>query len=232
MKTAVIIPAGGSGTRIGGTLPKQYRKVAGVEILAYTLGIFNKCSQVNEIVVAVSEEYKNIPAKLAQKYGFSKPIKVVSGGKERQHSVHNALRSLSMKNGDLIIVHDSVRPLLPPEILKKALKTAKEKGTAVVATGVRDTIIKATNSFLEYPERKHLLSIQTPQIFRYEIINEAFRFLGDSGFIATDESMLVYNSGYEINFVEGSPLNFKITTSEDITLMKEIILGRRGRNDR
>jgi len=225
MKVVAIIPAGGSGKRCGGKLPKQYRKVAGKEILAYTLQIFEESKYINQIIVAVAGEYRNVPPRLQRKYKFSTPIITVSGGKERQDSVYNSLSHFSLGDDDLVVVHDSVRPLLQQMTLKLAIETAKEKGTAVVALGMRDTIVRKTKCEYDYPDRSNTFSIQTPQIFKYGILVEAFKKANNDGFRGTDESMLVQRAGYSINLVEGSLINFKITTEDDIKLMKHIISG-------
>lgn len=226
MKAVAIIPAGGSGIRCGGKLPKQYKKVAGKEILAYTLQIFEDSKYIDEIIVAVADEYKDVPARLGRKYGFIKPIKSVSGGKERQDSVYNSLSQLLLEEDDLVVVHDSVRPLLPKGILNRAIEVAKEKGTAVVALGMRDTLVREKRGKYDYPDRSNIYSVQTPQIFKFGILLNSFEKALKRGFRGTDESMLVQKAGYEINIVEGALINFKITTEEDIQLMKRIVSSR------
>lgn len=226
MKAVAIIPAGGSGVRCGGKVPKQYKKVGGKEILAYTLQIFEESKYISEIIVAVADEYKDIPEILGRKYRFGTPIRSVLGGKERQDSVFNSLSGLSLKEDDLIIVHDSVRPLLPKGILRRAIEVAKEKGTAVVALGMRDTIVRKKGSKYDYPDRSNIYSVQTPQIFKFGILVKAFEKALKNGFRGTDESMLVQKAGFEINIVEGAQINFKITTEDDIKLMKRIISGK------
>lgn len=223
MKTIAIIPAGGSGKRTGLDIPKQYIKVQEKEIIAYTLKIFQINNLVDEIIIAANREYFNLLNNIADKYSITKLTGIVEGGKERQDSVFNALSSINYKN-PLIIVHDAARPLLEQQTLSNAIFFAKEKGNAVVAIKARDTLLQTNEKHnFGYLNREHIHYIQTPQIFYYNDLIKAFNAAHDINFMGTDESMLIKRIGHNINLVEGSYRNFKITTQDDIKLMQKLI---------
>lgn len=222
MKIFAIIPSGGSGMRMNNPLPKQYLRINGKEIIAYTLEIFQKCDLIDEIIIAAQKNYFDLLQTIKKNYSISKISKIVEGGEERQHSVFNALKSINAKENDLIVVHDAVRPLLPQDLLKNTIATANRFGSAVAALKAKDTLIKGNDSILSYVDRNEYYYAQTPQIFRYKILFEAMKNAESNQFIGTDESMLVHRLGYEIKIVEGSSLNFKITSQDDIKLLQLI----------
>jgi len=222
MKVFAIIPSGGSGSRMNNPLPKQYIRINGKEIIAYTLEVFQKCDSIDEIIISVNKNYSDLLQTIKNNYSFSKISKIVEGGEERQHSVFNALRSINAKNDDLIVVHDAVRPLLSIGILINAIETAKRSGSAVVAVKAKDTLINGTDSVLSYIDRQDVYYAQTPQVFRYKILLEAMNQAEKENFIGTDESMLVHRAKYKVNIVSGTSFNFKITNEEDLLIFEKI----------
>jgi 2-C-methyl-D-erythritol 4-phosphate cytidylyltransferase len=227
MKTFAIIPSGGSGKRFGSSMPKQYLKVNGKEILAYTIEVFNSSPLVDEIIIPADENYFSLIESLIDKYKFVKPVKIIRGGKERQDSVFNALSSLSCSTDDLIAVHDAVRPLLPLSVLESAIISAKTFDNVVTGIKARDTLIEFDNvenlSVQKYVERSKVFYAQTPQIFPFRVLFESMKKAQIEGFLGTDESMLVKRAGFSVKIVEGSPLNFKITTEEDFLILDTLI---------
>ena len=203
-------------------LPKQYMQFHGKELMAYTLEVFQRSNQVDSIVVAAQNEFFPLLNEIKQKYSLTKIKSIIEGGTERQHSVFNALKSIQCGEDDIVVVHDAVRPLLSQEILSKSIETAIQFGSAVVAIKARDTLINGTDSVLSYVDRREIFYAQTPQVFRYEILLDAMKKAEKENFIGTDESMLVHRAGYKVKIVEGSSLNFKITTEDDINLFKSI----------
>ncbi|MFA5803197.1 MAG: 2-C-methyl-D-erythritol 4-phosphate cytidylyltransferase [Melioribacteraceae bacterium] len=226
MKTFAIIPSGGTGNRIGTDLPKQYLQFNGKELIAYTIDIFQKCDLIDDIIISACKDYFDLLHTIKNNYSFSKISKIVEGGEERQHSVFNALKSINAKDDDLIIVHDAVRPLLPRDILMKAIETAKISGSAVVAIKAKDTLVKGLDSVISYIDRQDIFYLQTPQIFHFRILMDAFIKAEKEEFIGTDESMLVQRAGNKVNIVSGSSFNFKITTEEDLLILDNIIQNR------
>lgn len=222
-KVYAIIPAGGSGKRIGGNKPKQFMTFNGRELIAYTINIFNKCKKVDEIIVAVQPEYIELIEKIKYNFGFDKLTKIVEGGKERQDSVFNALISLKADKKDFVLVHDAARPLLPQKVLDNAIDTAIKKGNAVVAIKAKDTLVNGREIIFNYINRGEISYIQTPQVFKYTMLLKAMQKARDESFLGTDESMLVTRMGEIVNLVEGSSLNFKVTTESDIELFHQIV---------
>lgn len=223
MKIIAIIPAGGKGKRSGFSAPKQYLKFRGKELIVYTLEVFQKNDLVDEIVVSAEPAYLTLFNKLIKDYNLFKVKSIVEGGEERQDSVYNALKSIKAKDDDLIAVHDAARPLLPQDVLSNAINTAKEKGNALVCIKARDTLLKGEQSVKEYVDRKEIHYVQTPQIFQYKILKKAMKKAYEKNFIGTDESMLVKELGIDINIVEGSLFNFKVTTMTDVEMFEKLV---------
>ncbi len=223
MKTIAIIPSGGTGSRTGLNIPKQYLKINNKEIIAYTLQVFQNSPLVDEIIVAAKPEFFDVLSNIKNKHKINKLVKIVEGGKERQNSVFNALAAIPPSDNCFIAVHDAARPLLPLSILNSAVNTAHQLKNAVVAIKAKDTLIKQISNSVDYLDRDNIYYVQTPQIFSYNILFEAFKSAELDNFIGTDESMLVSKLGYNINFVEGSLINFKITNQSDIDLFKQLV---------
>jgi len=222
MKTFVIIPAGGKGKRGDTTTPKQYIRFHGKELIVYTLEVFQKNNLVDEIIIAAEPPYFSLLNKITRDYNLSKITQVVEGGEERQDSVNNALKAIKADDGDLVAVHDAARPMLSDSILTNAINTAKEKGNALVCLKARDTLLKGHQIVKEYVDRSEMYYVQTPQIFRYKDLKKAMKKAYEKNFIGTDESMLIKELGIDINIVEGSMLNFKVTTATDIEMFEKL----------
>ena len=222
MKTFVIIPAGGKGKRGGTETPKQYLRFHGKELIVYTLEVFQKNNLVDEIIISAEQPYHTLLNKIAKDYNLTKISQLVEGGEERQDSVYNALKAIKADDGDLVAVHDAARPMLSDSILTRAINTAKEKGNALVCLKARDTLLKGDHIVKEYVDRSEMYYVQTPQIFRYKDLKKAMKKAYEKNFIGTDESMLIKELGIDINIVEGSMLNFKVTTMTDIEIFEKL----------
>jgi 2-C-methyl-D-erythritol 4-phosphate cytidylyltransferase len=224
VKVYAVIPAGGKGKRGGTETPKQYLKFRGKELIAYTLEVFQKNNLVDEIIISAEQDYFSLLEEIKKKFNLTKVSKIVEGGEERQDSVYNALKSINANDNDLIAVHDAARPLLPDNILTKAINTAKEKGNALVCLKARDTLLKGDQIVKEYVDRSEIYYVQTPQIFKYKDLMKAMKKAYEKNFIGTDESMLVKELGIDINIVEGSMINFKVTTATDIEMFEKLTI--------
>lgn len=220
MKVHAIIPSGGKGSRTSSNIPKQYMKFWGKELIAFTLNVFQKSNLIDTITIPAEELYFNLLQEIKKKYNFSKLVSIVKGGKTRQQSVFEGLKHLTAGEEDLVVVHDAARPLLTIDILNNAINQAKIFDNAVVAINAVDTLVNCKSTNLEYLKREDILYVQTPQIFRYSTLYRAFAKSERLNFQATDESMLVNLLDEKIKFVEGSKMNFKITTDEDIKLFE------------
>jgi 2-C-methyl-D-erythritol 4-phosphate cytidylyltransferase len=221
MKIYAIIPSGGKGKRSGIKIPKQYLKIGEKELIIYTLEVFQKNKFIDEIIIPAEPKYYKKLNSLIKKYKLFKVTSIVEGGRERQDSVYNALCSLPFPlSNDLIAVHDAARPLLPQKVLTSALITAKKKGNAVVCIKAKDTLIKGKTKVEEYLNRDEVYYVQTPQVFRYKDLKKAIDAAYKENYYGTDESMLVKRIGIKVNIVDGSVFNFKVTTKEDVELLK------------
>lgn len=223
MKKIVIIPSGGKGLRLGHEVPKQYIKIFGKELIAYTIDIFEKCSEIDSIVISAQKEFFDLLKNIIIENKFKKVIKIIEGGKERQDSVYNALSSLSANNEDLILVHDAARPLLPQKTLLNALQIAKEFDNVVVALKAKDTLLKGDNFVSDYLDRSDIYYAQTPQIFRFSVLKKSMEEAKSKNFVGTDESMLVHKSSHNVMIAEGSLFNFKVTTKEDLDMFTSLV---------
>jgi 2-C-methyl-D-erythritol 4-phosphate cytidylyltransferase len=223
MKIFAIIPAAGKGSRSGYSIPKQYVKIRGKELIAYTIETFQKNKNIDEIIIAAHPEYFPLLNGIKKKYRLSKVKMIVEGGNERQDSVYNALRQIEPGKDDLIVVHDSARPMLPAEVLNNAIQLAKVKGNAVVCIKSGDTLITGNDAVEKYIDRKNVYYVQTPQIFKYTDLRRAMERAYERNFYGTDESMLVKMLGKKIYISQGSSLNFKITIKSDLHLISMII---------
>ncbi len=225
MKKIAIIPSGGSGKRTGLDLPKQYLKVNGKEVIVYTLEVFQNCPKIDEIIIAAKPDFFELLNSIKLKYNLTKVTKIVEGGKERQDSVYNALLSIPPNSfNSLVAVHDAARPLLPQDVLLKALSDAEEFGNSVVAIKAKDTLIKHSLNNFDYVDRSEIYYVQTPQIFSYQDLINAFNKAAAENFYGTDESMLVNRLGIKINITLGSSLNFKVTDAEDLKMLSMLTL--------
>jgi len=233
MRTAVILPAAGLGTRMGrstaektGTSRKQFMLLEGSPILLHTVRKFAGCDLVSEIVIAVRKEDRAWVEDLLHSEVFGKPVRVVEGGDSRQQSVENALLSLDTST-ELVAVHDAVRPFIALESIRKVIETAAQTGAAIVGIVPVDTVKQVSSGPVSHAKiqatlpRDHLILAQTPQVFRYELLVEAFRSAREDGFTGTDESSLVERlERVDIRVVPGSDRNIKITKPSDMDLAR------------
>lgn len=223
MKTFAIIPAGGKGLRSGSSVPKQYLKFYEKELIVYTIEIFQKSSLVDKIIIAAEPSYHKRLFQIIKKYKLTKVIAIIESGITRQDSVFNCINTLNAEKNDMIVVHDAARPLLTKTILNNAIKFAKEKGNAVVSVEAKDTLVKGVNTIDCYIKRKNVRYIQTPQIFKFKDFVKAIKYAKENNFSGTDESSLMKLIGKRIFLVNGSSINIKITTKEDLKIFKTYI---------
>ena len=208
---SVIITAGGIGKRMRSSLPKQFMLVNEKPILMYTIDRFYRFDPKIQIILTLPEDWLNYWESLLREYDFKIPHRVVVGGKERYNSIKNALEKCS---GSLIAVHDGVRPLVDEETIKGCFEEAEEKGAAIPVVSIADSMRKKNEHSTEVVDRSDYLIVQTPQCFKSEILNEAYKLPFHKGI--TDDASLVEEAGYEIETVIGNDMNIKITTQSDL----------------
>lgn len=218
-----VIPAAGSGKRMGGNISKQYLEIACKPVIIHTLQVFQNAPFVNEIILVSPSEDIPYSHNLIDKYGITKVSAVIEGGTERQFSIKNGLEAIASA-ADIVIVHDGVRPFIKMEILEASVNTALQYGAALVAVPVKDTVKKVEKgSVTETVSRENLWLAQTPQTFTYELIMDAYKKAFLEGIIGTDDASLVEALGREVRIVMGSYDNIKITTPEDLLFAEAIL---------
>jgi len=207
-----------------GGVDKVFAPLGGKPVLARVIAAFDRCEQVNQIVVVVSRKNLEKCRELIADEGWSKPIEVCAGGRRRQDSV---AAGLSRLNCDWVVIHDGARPLVTADLIERGLKAAKETGAAVAAVPVTDTIKLAESDRIVHqtPPRQNLWAVQTPQVFRYGLISEAYRKTKEE---VTDDASLVERLGYKVKLYMGAYDNIKITTPDDLALA-ELLLKKHGK---
>jgi 2-C-methyl-D-erythritol 4-phosphate cytidylyltransferase len=228
MKVAAIIAAAGLGTRMKQDTPKTYLHLGGKPILIHTLEVFERVPEVNEVLVVVHpEDLEFCQEEVIDAYPLKKVLRLVPGGKERQDSVYHALKVLKKEaaNLDVILVHDGVRPLVDPALVRKVVAAARRHGGAILGIPCQDTL-KRVNSkgvVVDTVDRAELWQVQTPQAFQAALLWRAYQEAMERGFYATDEAALVEALGETVVLVPGTCLNLKITTPDDLKMAEAIL---------
>jgi 2-C-methyl-D-erythritol 4-phosphate cytidylyltransferase len=233
MQVYAILPAAGLGTRMAGPQPKQFLALSGVPILIHSLRAFAAVERVAAIYVAVRQpEMERVQAQVAE-YGFADRVRVVEGGASRQESVAHALAALPAQPDDIVLVHDAVRPLIDPATIDRTIDAVLDHGAAIVGLPAIDTIKQVERTahgalVTSTIPREFVVLAQTPQGFRYGLLQRAFAEATADGFIGTDEASIVERAGLPVAVVHGSAVNLKITQPGDLELA-EFYLRQRGR---
>lgn len=229
---AAIVLAAGQGKRMGTKVQKQFLELDGKPVLYYALEVFETSSVVDEVVLVVGEglvEY--CQNEIVDKYHFCKVKKIVVGGKERYDSVYLGLRALMMSAPEYVFIHDGARPFVDDEILQRAYHEVIKTNACVVGMPSKDTIkvVNEEGIVVKTPERKYLWQVQTPQVFSYELIREAYFELMEYEVInVTDDAMVLESvKGIPVKLVEGSYENIKITTPEDLYIAEAFLKKRK-----
>ncbi|MDF1614200.1 2-C-methyl-D-erythritol 2,4-cyclodiphosphate synthase [Desulfurivibrio dismutans] len=270
--SAAIIAAGGSGTRMGGGVPKQFLELAGVPLFVHCVRAFVAVPEVGRVVVVARNDFLEAARQMLARHGLTEVL-VVAGGASRQDSVACGLRALAAlpEHYELVAVHDGARPLVSPELIRHCLAAARQQGAAIAAVAVRDTLKKAaaakkftsadvspapttddtagpatadtTTTPLTPPnstttgapaldspslidttvDRDGLWQAQTPQVARFNLLQQALHAAVADGFTGTDEASLLERIGCPVALVAGSATNLKITTPEDLPLAQALL---------
>ena len=223
MQVFAILPAAGLGTRMAGPQPKQFLSLDGVPILIHSLRAFAAVQRVTAIYVAVRKtELERVEAEVAE-YGFADRVHVVEGGDNRQESVVNALAAVPAEADDVILVHDAVRPLIDTATIDRTIDAVAEYGAAIVGLPAVDTIKQVERTahgalITATIPREFIVLAQTPQGFRYGLLQKAMNEATADGFVGTDEASVVERAGLPVAVVHGSQVNLKITQPGDLEL--------------
>ncbi|WP_009035623.1 2-C-methyl-D-erythritol 4-phosphate cytidylyltransferase [Indibacter alkaliphilus] len=223
MKKYAIIVAGGSGTRMGGSISKQYLEIGGKPVLMHTLEVFfNSDSSINLILVIPESDFE-LWYKLCSAHEFSIPHQLVKGGSSRFQSVKNGLLHILDEDG-LVAIHDGVRPFVKPEVIHESFKVAAQEGSAIAVVSLKDSIRRVgEDSKSVFQERQFFRLVQTPQTFQIRKIKKAFKTEESPKF--TDDATVYEHQGWQVSLITGNPENIKITTPEDMNYA-EFLIGK------
>lgn len=214
---SVIIPAAGSGTRMGADVPKPLIRLGGKTILEHTITRFLEVAEVSQIIVATPDAYIKHIQKLLSALKGSVNFMVIEGGKERQYSIYNALLQVD-DSADLVAVHDAVRPFIRSALIKRCMEVAAKFDGAIIGVPAKDTIKKVGGNQVirETPDRSMLWQAQTPQVFKKDVLIKAYEDAIKHQFVGTDDASLVERIGGKVCMVEGDRENLKITYPIDL----------------
>lgn len=219
-KHTILIVAGGRGTRMGGPQPKQFLELAGRPVLMHTLEAFDRWDASARLIVVLPEDQIDTWKRLCEAHVFSRIHRVVAGGETRFHSVRNGLGAVA-SNG-LIAVHDGVRPLVAPSVIAACFAAAADGGAAVPVVPVVESVREVDADGGSRPvDRARLRVVQTPQVFRADVLRDAYCLPYDPRF--TDDASVVEASGVAVRLVPGNRENIKLTTPMDLLLAEQLM---------
>jgi 2-C-methyl-D-erythritol 4-phosphate cytidylyltransferase len=226
MPTCALIVAGGRSLRLGGSVPKQYRTVAGRPLLSWTIARFEVAESIDEIAVVAADDYLlHVTQKVVEPYGFRKVNRVVAGGDTRRESVLKGLRALP-RSTSYVAIHDGARPLVRPADIDTAVALARTERAAMLAVPVSDTVKRVRDRYvLATLEREGLWLAQTPQVFQYDLIMELHEKYnrGELDCAVTDDAALVEAGGFKIRVLESTGPNPKVTSRHDLAVVAALL---------
>jgi len=221
VKAGAIIPSAGEGRRMGG-IPKIFLPLRGEPMILHTLRPFLKNPSLQQIIVPVRREDLERARDLLRRV----PVEVVEGGQIRQETVRLALERID-PSLELVAIHDGARPFLSPALLQACLEAGEKFSAVVPALPIYDTIKRGGEWIEETLPRQGIFTIQTPQVFKAELIKEAHRKAWEEGFIATDDASLVERMGVRVRMIKGEKGNLKITDPEDLAMAEKLMSDKR-----
>lgn len=228
MTVCAIIVAAGSGTRMVGVGPgrKQYMEIDdGQPVLAMTLSVFDRCAAVDRMVLVVPEsDISFCRERIQEPMKIGKPVTTVPGGARRRHSVQLGLAAADLRDEDIAVIHDGVRPFVSDTLLTRCVREAARTGACIVGIPVIDTVkrVDAEGYIVDTLPREAIWRAQTPQAFRYRLIRQAHAAAGEADADAPDDAFLLERLGIRVKIIPGSVHNIKLTTPEDLPFARVI----------
>lgn len=223
MNHAIIVGAGKS-TRMDSSLNKIFLNIVNKPLIYHTLKQFEDSKLINKIILVTSKENLHTLWNLVKQFNLKKISKIVEGGKHRQDSVYNGIKSLKAKKDDIIVIHNAANPLVTQKTITDCINAAKKHGASVAGFPAKDTIKKVNNNFVvKTLNRADLVQVQTPQCIKYDLALKAFESAKKDKFYSTDDTALVERLGYKVKIVPCPQENIKITTQKDLETVKNII---------
>jgi 2-C-methyl-D-erythritol 4-phosphate cytidylyltransferase len=219
-----IIVAGGKGTRLKSSVPKQFLELCGKPIVLHTIEAFLKYSEEITIVLVLPSDELETWASIVKKFDFTRAIAVTKGGDTRFQSVYNGLRSIG--DHGLVAIHDAVRPLVNTDIIATSFKLAAVHQSAVAAVPLKESIRMIDRNFTKALDRSQFRLIQTPQTFDIQLIKKAYELKEHP--LLTDDASVAERAGHQIALFEGSYENIKITTPDDLLVAEALLKSKAG----
>ena len=226
MNVALIL-AGGTDSRFKMNIPKQFVNVNNRPVIVYTLEIFQRHPEIDEIIVTCLDGWQEMVRVYGKQFNITKLKAILPGGRNAQESTYHGLDYLKEKmgQGDIVIIHDAIRPMVSEEIISRSMQMCRKKGNGVAATYIMDSIMHSKNGLEgnKTINRYEIMKVQTPQSFDFKAIwNLHKKAINEHKLGAWDNSTLLSNLGETVYFSEGSDLNLKINTTEDIEMFKAL----------
>ena len=242
-KNIAMIIAGGVGARVSNEIPKQYIKINGKPVLAYTMEAFEQLKEIDAITIVCQPEYEALIWNIAKEYHISKLAHIFHGGTVGQESIRNGVFGLEKyyDKEDLILIHDAIRPLVSSQVLLDCIDVARRKGNAIVCIPCVTTMLqkepdefgengKGLDSSLEVYPRDLIMETQTPQAFSLELLGKCHREALEKNILnETASCALMTRLGERVYFSKGSEKNIKITVPEDLDLMEALVSAGKSR---
>lgn len=221
--TNAIIVAAGKSERMGTGTDKAFLSLGNRPVVAWSLIAFEKCPDIDRIILVVRKEQQLAAKAVAKMFGISKLVAVVPGGNKRQESVQAGLAVCDVDTR-FVVVHDGARPCVTPEVISEVVKLAKRVGAATVGRRMTDTVKRVEKGTLvsATEEREKLWAVQTPQAFNFRVLQNAYKTLGKND--VTDDCQAVELSGEAVRIYENREPNFKITTVEDLQIASALLV--------
>ncbi|UCF94717.1 MAG: 2-C-methyl-D-erythritol 4-phosphate cytidylyltransferase [Desulfobacterales bacterium] len=220
-----IIVAAGNGIRMENKLRKQYLTINGRPILSHTLSAFDTCQPVDKIYLVIPrEDFGFCEQNIVGPMRLKKELALVVGGAERQDSVYNGLLAIDAEINSTVVIHDGVRPFIRPELIEQCIRGVEESGACILGVPILETVknIDSDGYIDKTIARENLWHAQTPQAFHYGLIRQAHEMARRESFGGTDDAVLVERLGTRVKMIDGSVLNVKITTREDLALARAL----------
>lgn len=229
MNVAVIF-AGGSGIRMGSTVPKQFIEIDGAPILAHTLRIFQRHSKIDGIYLVCNPAYRGETERMLEQFGIKKVQQVVDGGASAQDSIYNGLKAVEQDcpSDTIVVLHDGVRPCLDPLVITANIESVEIHGNAVTFTPCFETLVISKNGeyISDIPYRRESYAAQAPQSFRLGDIlsaHERIRMMPNGYVDMVDQATICWKLGIPIHLVKGNRGNIKVTTPEDVYMLRALL---------
>jgi 2-C-methyl-D-erythritol 4-phosphate cytidylyltransferase len=229
MRNIAVILSGGTGTRLGNDIPKQYIEVMGKPIIQYSLEIFESMNEIDGIVICLAEEWEPYIQEILIKSGVTKRVLFSRPGEVRQMTIYNALKTLEnqkLADESIVIIHDAARPLVTKELISRCINECKNADGVLPCIPVKDTLYLSKNgsSISSLLRREEVVAGQAPEAFRYDKYLHVHNEMNHEEILKiTGSTEIAYKMGLDVHLVEGDEMNFKITTQKDLENFKTIL---------